>query len=51
MLESQKVKKKNLSKYVISGIMHRLGIYVELLAFAHITVVFSSTAKVQKITL
>lgn len=41
----------HLSKYVISGIMHRRGIYLELLAFAKVTVVFSSTAKVQKITL
>lgn len=40
-----------LSKYVISGIMHRRGIYLELLAFAKVTVVFSSTAKLQKITL
>lgn len=41
----------HLSKYVIRRIMHRRGIYLELLTFAKASVVFSSTKKVQKLTL
>lgn len=48
---SERAANSHLSKYAIRRIEHGRGIYLELLAFAKVTVVILGTAKVQKITL